>query len=117
MPIRVLIVDDDLAFREGIARELTRRGYEVAGVAGTLAEAHAALEALDPDAVLLDVNLPDGNGLVFAGEVRPRARILLTSTDADSAPARLVERSGATGFVAKTDLLGADLGRYLGPAG
>ena len=56
-------------------------------------------------------------GLTFAGQLRPRARILLTSTDADAAPARLVQRSGATGFVAKTDLLGADLGRYLGPAG
>jgi DNA-binding NarL/FixJ family response regulator len=117
MPIRVLIVDDDAAFREGISRELTRRGYEVAGSAATLAEARAALAALDPDAVLLDVNLPDGNGVTFAGEVRAGARILLTSTDAGAAPATLVERSGAAGFLAKTELLGADLGRYLGPAG
>ena len=117
MPIRVLIVDDDAAFREEIARELTARGYEIAGFAATLAGARAGLGTLDPDAVLLDINLPDGNGIVFAGEVRSRARILLTSTDAGAAPARLVERSGAAGFVAKTDLLDADLGRYLGPAG
>jgi DNA-binding response OmpR family regulator len=115
MPIRVLIVDDDAAFRSDIARELTRRGYEVAGLAATLAEARAALAALGPDAVLLDVNLPDGDGVTFAAEVR--ARVLLTSTDAGAAPARLVERSGAAGFLAKTELLEADLSRYLGPAG
>ena len=117
MPIRVLIVDDDPAFRDGIARELTERGYEIAGFATTLAEARAALAALEPDAVLLDVNLPDGNGVTFAGDVHTRARILLTSTDGDAAPARLVERSGAAGFLAKTELLDADLGCYLGPAG
>jgi DNA-binding NarL/FixJ family response regulator len=117
MPVRILIVDDDAAFRAGIARELEARGYEIAGCAATLAEARAALTALDPDAVLLDVNLPDGNGLTFACEVRTRARILLTSTDDGAAPARLLARSGAAGFVAKTELLDADLGRYLGPAG
>ena len=115
MPLRILIVDDDAAFRDGVARELEARGYEIAGCAATLAEARAALAALEPDAVLLDVNLPDGNGVAFAGEVR--ARVLLTSTDAGAAPSRLVERSGAAGFVAKTELLDADLSRYLGPAG
>ena len=117
MPIRVLIVDDDDAFREGIARELEARGYAIAGCAATLAEARAALLALDPDAILLDVNLPDGNGVTFAHGIATRARVLLTSTDDGAAPARLVERSGAVGFVAKTELLDADLGRYLGPAG
>ena len=116
MPTRVLIVDDDSAFRDAIAHALTLRGYEVVGSAGTLTEARAALAALDPDAMVLDVNLPDGNGVTFAGEVRSRARILLTSTDAGAAPTRLVERSGAAGFVPKTELLGVDLGGYLGPA-
>ena len=117
MPIRVLIVDDDAAFRVGVARELEARGYEIAGCAATLAEARAALAALEPDAILLDVNLPDGDGVTFASEVRTRARILLTSTDDAAAPARLVARSGAAGFLAKTELLDADLSRYLGPAG
>jgi len=114
MPIRVLIVDDDPAFRDGVAGVLAQRGYEVAGCAGTLAEASRALAELDPDAVLLDVDLPDGNGVTFTGATRPRARVLLTSTDSGAAPARLVTRAGAAGFVTKTELLGADLGLYLG---
>ena len=114
MAIRVLIVDDDPAFRDGIAGALARRGYEIAGTAGTLAEARAALGDLDPDAVLLDVNLPDGNGVAFAGETCSRARILLTSSDADAVPRRLLQRSGAAGFVPKTELLAADFARLLG---
>jgi DNA-binding NarL/FixJ family response regulator len=114
MPVRVLIIDDDPAFRDGIAGALTRRGYEIAGTAGTLAEARAALIDLRPDAVVLDVNLPDGNGVAFAGEACARARILLTSSDADAVPRRLVERSGAAGFVPKTELLAADFGGLLG---
>jgi CheY-like chemotaxis protein len=114
IPIRVLIVDDDQAFRDGIAAVLAERGYEIAGVAGTLADARAALAELDPDAVLLDIELPDGDGIALARESRPRARILLTSTDAGASPASLVERAGAAGFVPKTELLDADLGRYLG---
>ena len=93
---------------------LAERGYEIAGFAGTVADARAALAELDPDAVLLDINLPDGGGIALVGEARARARVLLTSTGAGAAPAGLVERAGAAGFVAKTELLDADLGRYLG---
>src|SRR5829696_5155326 len=113
--IRVLIVDDDIVFRDAIAAVLIERGYDVAATVGSLSDALAALETLDPDAVLLDIHLPDGNGLSFVeslpGDGR-RPRVLLTSSDAHAAPARLVKRSRAAGFVAKTDLLTEDLSRY-----
>ena len=117
MGIRVLIVDDDVAFRDGIATVLADRGYHVVGVAATLADARTAITQLDPDAVLLDVQLPDGNGLAFAESIptpEGRPRVLLTSTDARAAPARVLNRSNAVGFVAKTELIAADLGFYLG---
>jgi DNA-binding NarL/FixJ family response regulator len=109
---RVLIVDDDPRFRAMAADALVARGYEVAGEAGTIAGARAAVALLRPDAVLCDVNLPDGNGLALAGELRP-LRVLLTSAHADAAPRRLLTRARA-GFVAKPDFLVTDLRPLLG---
>jgi DNA-binding NarL/FixJ family response regulator len=109
---RVLIVDDDPRFRAMVSDALAARGYDVVGEAATIAAARAAVAELRPDAVLCDVNLPDGNGLVLAGELRPM-RVLLTSSDENAAPPRLLARSGA-GFVAKPDFLITDLRPLLG---
>jgi DNA-binding NarL/FixJ family response regulator len=117
MPVRVLLIDDDDVFRRSAAAFLGERGYEVVGEAGTVVEARLALGRLDPDALLLDVNLPDGNGVAFATELTEecgRLRILLTSTDASAVTRRLLARCGAAGFVAKPDLMAADLRPYLG---
>ena len=114
MPVRVLIVDDDTRFRQLIGGVLADRGYEIVGEAGTLEDASNAIAELAPDALLLDINLPDGNGLKFATELASGLRILLTSTDPEAAPARLLEASGAQGFVVKTDLFDADLESLLG---
>ncbi len=112
VPIRVLIVDDDPRFRATVAGALADRGYEVAGEAATVAEARTLVAELRPDAVLCDVNLPDGNGLALAGELRP-LRVLLTSSDEHAAPPRLLARVGAA-FVAKPDFLITDLRPLLG---
>jgi DNA-binding NarL/FixJ family response regulator len=112
MPTRVLIVDDDARFRALVAHALAERGYEVVGEAATIADARAAVAELRPDAVLCDVNLPDGNGLVLAGELRP-LRVLLTSSDENAAPPRLLARAGAS-FVPKPDFLITDLRPLLG---
>jgi response regulator of citrate/malate metabolism len=67
--------------------------------------------------VLLDVHLPDGDGIAYAKELTgadAAPRVLLTSSDAGAVPCRLLERCGAAGFVAKVDLAGADLTPYLG---
>jgi two-component system, NarL family, response regulator DevR len=113
----VLIVADDPEFRRRASRVLADRGYDVVGTAATVAQARVGLRDARPDAVLLDVNLPDGDGLAFAQELADAdgaVRVLLTSSDAGAAPRRLVERSGAAGFVAKVDLAVADLTPYLG---
>ena len=115
MAVRVLIVDDDVFFRDVIDAALEDRGYDVVGRAGTLAEARDAVGRLRPDAMLLDVHLPDGNGLAFLEELRDeRLRVLLTSSDPDAAPAGTLGRTGAAGFVPKTQLLVTDLTPYLG---
>src|SRR4051812_7289785 len=98
----VLVVDDDAAFRKLARRMLTALGLGVVGEAGTVAAATAAALDLRPDAVLVDVGLPDGDGIALARELADlpwRPRIVLTSTDADAASPDDVLRSGADTFV------------------
>jgi CheY-like chemotaxis protein len=116
MPHTVLIVDDDARFRRAVTELLADRGYCVVGQAASAREGLALASTLRPDAVLLDVNLPDGDGISVATRlsVNGGPRVLLTSTDAGGAIDRLVRDSGAVGFVAKSDLADAALDRYLG---
>lgn len=117
----VLVVDDDPAFR-GLARRLLLAfGLAFAGEADTAAAALVAAGALRPDAVLVDVGLPDRDGVALAGELAGELaalpwhpRVLLTSTDAEAATVADVARSGATGFVPKDQLPNAGLDSLLG---
>jgi anti-anti-sigma factor len=106
----VLIVDDDAGFRQ-VARILLQRcGLRVAGEASDGAQARSGCERLRPDAVLLDVNLPDGYGPALACELRsawPGLPVLLTSTDP------WVEGATDIAFVPKTELPSADLAGLL----
>ena len=68
---RVLIVDDDGALREMIADFLTGEGYETSE-AGNVAEARDCIEKSKPDLILLDINMPGGDGLTLAGQIRAR---------------------------------------------
>ena len=111
MPIRILIVDDDAAFRAAARHVLAGQGLVVVGEAVTLGEGRRGVAALRPDAVLLDVGLPDGNGVHLAAELTAAPappRVLLTSTDASAVTRGLLARCGAR-FVAKADLPAADL--------
>ncbi len=67
-----LVVDDNPAWRAALARRLEDEGFAIA-TAGTLAEARAALATKTYDLVLVDILLPDGNGLDLASELEPSA--------------------------------------------
>jgi two-component system nitrate/nitrite response regulator NarL len=112
---RILIVDDDPSFRSTARILLAVRGYQVAGEADCGHGGLALASATRPDAVLLDVNLPDGDGLAIAACLTAAGgpRVLLTSSDPTAAPDHLMRSSGAVGFVAKEDLAGAALDTYL----
>jgi DNA-binding NarL/FixJ family response regulator len=108
----VLLVDDDPTFRVLARRVLSSAGYSVVGEADGVATALAAANDLQPDAVLVDVGLPDGDGVTLAGELTAlpwRPRVVLTSIDADAASPRDVRRSGASGFAPKDELPSAGL--------
>jgi DNA-binding NarL/FixJ family response regulator len=101
---RVLIVDDHALFRSGVRAELEPL-LEIAGEAGTVAEAAAAIAEHDPDVVLLDVHMPEGGGVevirrAAAEGLRPRFLALSVSDAAEDVIA--VIRAGARGYVTKS---------------
>jgi CheY-like chemotaxis protein len=113
----VLVVDDDPAFRRLAQRVLEAFGFAVAGEAGTAAAAITVAGALRPDAVLVDVGLPDSDGIALARELTAlpwRPRVVLTSSNAEAATASEVRSSGAEAFVPKNELPSAALDDLLG---
>ena len=88
-------------------RLLERAGLAVAGEADTVKTAREAVLALEPTAVLLDVSLPDGDGLTLARELTKlpwRPRVVLISSDPDAANGGTLARSGAAAFIPKDEL-------------
>jgi DNA-binding NarL/FixJ family response regulator len=103
---RLLIVDDDRRFR-AIARELLEAdGFDVVGEADDGAAGIAAARALEPEVVLLDVQLPDLDGIEVARRLTGNGgpTVILTSTRHASDYGSEVARSGARGFVPKDEL-------------
>jgi DNA-binding NarL/FixJ family response regulator len=102
----ILIVDDDERFR-GIARKLLEcEGFDVVGEAEDGQTALTAVRELEPDVVLLDIQLPDLDGLEVAERIAADwgPAVVLTSTrdEADFGPQ--LKESGARGFVPKDEL-------------
>jgi putative two-component system response regulator len=100
---RVLIVDDDEQIRELLSRLMAHAGL-VCDTAATAGEARAALGRLRPDLLLLDVYLPDENGLTLAREVAALPAgpaVLMVSGEDDASVARIALDAGAFGYVTK----------------
>ena len=112
MDTTVLIVDDHATFRQSARLLLESEGFEIVGEAG---DGHSALEqseALGPDLILLDVQLPDIDGFEVATRITQRDRrpaVVLVSSHDSGDFGSLVGACGARGFVAKADLSGERL--------
>lgn len=114
--MRVLIVDDHAGFRATARRLLQGEGYEVVGEAGDAAAAIAAAQETRPGLVLLDVQLPDGDGFELAERLvalDPEVQVVLTSSRDAEDFGRYVEASAARGFVPKAELSGPTLAALL----
>lgn len=112
----ILVVDDDPAFRELAGRFLSDLGLRVTAEAGTVAAALAMARETRPDAALVDIDLPDGDGITLAGTLAAlpwQPRIVLTSVDPDAAGPDEVRRSGAHAFLSKDKLTNGALLRLL----
>lgn len=113
----VLVVDDDPEFRALAARLLTSSGLTVVGEADSISAARSAADRLKPSAVLVDAELPDGDGIRLARDLAAlpwRPRIVLTSIDPDIATADNARRAGAAAFLNKVELANAPLAQLLG---
>jgi DNA-binding NarL/FixJ family response regulator len=114
-PIAVFLLDDHEVVRRGVRDLLEAEpDIEVVGEAGTAASALARIPALRPDVAVLDVRLPDGDGVSVCREIRSKmpevACLMLTSFGDDEALFDAI-MAGAAGYVLKqirgTDLIGA----------
>ena len=99
----ILIIDDDELFREELIHLLTSEGYATAA-AGSLADARKALVARPPTVVLLDIQLPDGNGVDFLRELvraSDHPEVVMISGAASLQDAADSVKHGATDFLEK----------------
>ena len=113
----VLVVDDDPQFRQLAGRLLAAGGLTVVGEADSVAAALSAAARLRPAAVLVDVELPDGDGITLTRELAAlswRPRIVLTSIDGEITTAEEARDAGARAFVHKAELPNAPLAHLLG---
>ncbi|MEU0133026.1 response regulator transcription factor [Streptomyces sp. NPDC006296] len=111
-PVRVFVLDDHEVVRYGLRDLLdAEQDLEVVGEAATADQAVARVPALRPDVAVLDVRLPDGNGITVCRELRSRlpglACLMLTSFDDEDALLDSI-MAGAAGYVLK-EVKGTDL--------
>ncbi len=107
MTIKVLIADDHRLFRQGLISLMKTRGdlVDVIGEAETGEEAVRLAEELHPDVILMDIYMPQGDGLQAAKEIRARlpkiAIVMLTSSERDGHLYEAV-RLGVSGYLLKS---------------
>jgi DNA-binding NarL/FixJ family response regulator len=105
--VRILIADDHELFRRGVAAELTQvPGWVVSGEATNGRDAVALAAQIKPDVVVLDLTMPELNGLETARQIiaaDPGARILILTAHESEQLVREVLSAGAQGYVLKSD--------------
>jgi len=102
-----MLVDDNAPFLEASQTLLATEGLEVVGTAATAAECVRAAAELDPDVILVDVDLGSDSGLALATRLAHAPAgwaVILMSTRSAEDVEELVADSGALGFIAKSEL-------------
>lgn len=105
MTISVMVVDDHPLWREGVARDLTERGFTIAATAGDADSAVRIASAVRPDVVLMDLNLGNGSGvtaiLAITGTL-PSTRVLVLSASGAHQDVLEAVKAGASGYLVKS---------------
>ncbi|MDX6295605.1 MAG: hypothetical protein QOH50_4680 [Kribbellaceae bacterium] len=105
MTTRVMIVDDHPMWREGVARDLGSRGYDVCATASDVASAVRIALATRPDVVVMDLQLGDGSGVDATREITaalPDTRVLVLSASAEQTDVLAAVKNGASGYLVKS---------------
>jgi DNA-binding NarL/FixJ family response regulator len=107
MPLRILVVDDHAVVRRGVRTLLeSQEGWEVCGEATTGREAVELSRQLHPDVVVMDLSLPELNGLDATRQIlkdAPNTEVLVLTMHQSEEIARDVLKAGARGYVLKSD--------------
>ena len=100
-----MVVDDHPMWRDAVERDLEVAGFEVVGVAATGKEAVARFPAARPHVVVLDLQIPEPNGVEVTRTVLahdPSARVLILSASGEQADVLEAVKAGATGYLVKS---------------
>ena len=106
MVLRILIVDDEKAVRTALGRLLaTRKEWQVVGEAADGAEAVGKARELRPDIIIMDITMPDMNGLEAMPEIKkalPAAEVLIFTQHDSTQMVRQAQIAGASGYLLKS---------------
>lgn len=112
--MKIVIVDDHAIVRHGLQSAIQSHGYEVVAVAGSINEAKSFMAQTNPDAIIVDINLPDGSGydlVSWARKVSPTIAIVVLTLNDGADYIRAAKDAGANAFIVKSaplsDLLAA----------
>jgi DNA-binding NarL/FixJ family response regulator len=104
-PVRVLVVDDHPSFRRALSSALSKvDDIEIAGEAGGGVEACDEAARLRPDAIVMDLSMPDLDGIGAMQRIHetdPDLPVVILTANADTVVEREARRAGARGFLAK----------------
>jgi DNA-binding NarL/FixJ family response regulator len=104
-PVTVMVVDDHPMWRDGVARDLSERGFDVRATASDAASALRIAQTVTPDVVLMDLNLGDTSGvqatLPITQEI-PGTRVLVLSASGEHADVLEAVKAGASGYLVKS---------------
>jgi DNA-binding NarL/FixJ family response regulator len=102
---KLLVIDDHDVVRQGLITALRSQGFEQLDSAGTLKQARSKVAAFNPDAIIVDLNLPDGSGFEIVEWVRrlsSQTAIVVLSLNDPTGFAKLARASGANAYLSKT---------------
>ena len=103
--MKVLIVDDHAVVRHGLKSAIEPHGYKVVAEAGSINEAQAFMAQTNPDAIIVDINLPDGSGfdlVTWSRKVSPTTAIVVLTLNEGEEYVRAARSAGANAFIVKS---------------
>lgn len=105
MSVRVMVVDDHPMWRDAVERDLVEAGHDVVAVAADGQQALARFPAARPQVVLLDLQIPEPDGVQVTAEITrqdPGAHVLILSASGEHADVLAAVKAGATGYLLKS---------------
>lgn len=104
MTIRLMLADDHRMLREGLSRSMSEHGFDVVGEARDGVEAVNMAFSLNPDVILMDVSMPEMDGVEACRQVRaavPGSKVVMLTMHADQEVLANAIRAGACGYLVK----------------